>query len=72
MMYFHMIEEIEQERQEYIADRNKLFKKGTFGDALAIVNTKIYMCNRFINLLKSCEAQEMALDVENRMIKNQK
>ena len=72
MMYYHMIEEIEQERQEYLADRKKLFQKGTFGDALAIVNTKIHMCNRFITLLKSCEAQEMALEAENRMLKNQK
>lgn len=72
MMYLHMIEEIEQERQEYIAERVNLLKAGTFGNPLNIANTKIYMCNRFISLLKSCEAQEVALDAENRMLKNQK
>ena len=72
MMYCHMIEEIEQERQEYLSQRKEIFRRGSYGEALTIVNTKIYMCNRFINLLKSCEEQEIALDAENRMIKNQK
>ena len=71
-MYDLMIEEIEQERQEYLAERRKLFEKGTFREAIAIVNTKISMCNRFISLLKSCEEQEIALETENKMLKNQK
>ena len=66
-MYFHMIEEIEQERQEYLSQRKQIFHRGSYGEALTIVNTKIYMCNRFINLLKNCEAQEIALDAENRI-----
>lgn len=69
-MYDLMIEEIEQERQEYLAERRKLFEKGAFREAIAIVNTKISMCNRFISLLKSVEAQEMALAAENQ-IQNQ-
>jgi len=72
MMYEQMIEEIEQERQEYIDDRDRLFKNGNFGSLLTVANTKIYMCNRFISFLKSVEEQEMALEAENEILKSQK
>ncbi|MBQ9652597.1 MAG: hypothetical protein IJV32_00035 [Bacteroidales bacterium] len=72
MMYCHMIEEIEQERQEYTSKQRQLIREGVYENILAIVNTKIAMCNRFLALLKSFEEQEMALEAENEMIKNQK
>ncbi|MBE6227602.1 MAG: hypothetical protein E7120_01845 [Bacteroidales bacterium] len=61
MMYDLMIENWEDEKYGYEQQRNQLLNAGQYGEPVRILNTKIEMCRQFVQFLKRCEEQELAL-----------
>lgn len=45
----------------YELQRNQLLNAGQYGEPVRILNTKIEMYRLFIQFLKRCEEQELAL-----------
>lgn len=60
-MYDLMIENWEDEKYGYEQQRNELLNAGQYGEPVRILKAKIEMCRQFIQFLKRCEEQELAL-----------